>query len=110
MLDLDGVESESSIGQIVNALRSTPAGLRMYVKVCERQMKLRELQKKGGPRKLTMPSRSTDEDLGAGKTVASKAWTRASSSSANTSATCKCSICARRPSPTKASLTSRVRD
>ena len=63
MLDLDGVESESSIGQIVNALRSTPAGLRMYVKVCERQMKLRELQKKGGPRKLTMPSRSTDEDL-----------------------------------------------
>ncbi len=63
MLDLDGLENLDNKPEIVNALRSTETGNKMYAKVCERQVKLRELQKKGGPRKLTLPSRSTDEDL-----------------------------------------------
>lgn len=63
MLDLDGVENPDNKLQIISTLQSTQLGLKMYAKVCERQMQLKELQQKGGPRKLTLPSRSTDEDL-----------------------------------------------
>jgi hypothetical protein len=63
MLDLDGIENLDNKPHIITALQNTDLGLEMYAKVLERQMKLRELQKKGGPRKLTLPSRSTDEDL-----------------------------------------------
>lgn len=63
MLDLNGVENADNKLQIVSALQSTELGLKQYAKVCERQMQLKELQQKGGPRKLTLPSRSTDEDL-----------------------------------------------
>jgi hypothetical protein len=63
MLDLDGVENSDDKLQIITALQTTNLGQEMYAKVCERQAQLRELQQKGGPRKLTLPSRSTDEDL-----------------------------------------------
>lgn len=63
MLDLDGIENLENKPQIIKALQSTQLGLSMYSQVLERQIKLKELQKKGGPRKLTLPSRSTDEDL-----------------------------------------------
>ena len=64
MLDLDGLESsEQNAPQVVRALQSTNLGLKMYARVLERQVQLKELQSKGGPRKLTLPSRSTDEDL-----------------------------------------------
>ena len=63
MLDLNGVENPDNKLQIISTLQSTQLGLKMYAKVCERQMQLRELQQKGGPRKLTLPSRSTDDDL-----------------------------------------------
>lgn len=63
MLDLDGVEKADNKLQIISALSSTPLGTKMYALVCERQKKLKELQQKGGPRKLTLPSRSTDDDL-----------------------------------------------
>jgi hypothetical protein len=63
MLDLDGIENLDNKPHIITALQSTELGIEMYAKVLERQIKLRELQKKGGPRKLTLPSRSTDEDL-----------------------------------------------
>lgn len=63
MLDLDGVENPDNKLQIISTLQSTELGLKAYAKVCERQRQLRELQQKGGPRKLTLPSRSTDEDL-----------------------------------------------
>lgn len=63
MLDLNGVENPDNKLQIISTLQSTPLGVQHYAKVCERQMQLRELQQKGGPRKLTLPSRSTDEDL-----------------------------------------------
>ncbi|CAF3906067.1 unnamed protein product [Rotaria sp. Silwood2] len=63
MLDLDAVENRDSKLQLISTLQSTSTGLKMYAKVCERQIALRELQQKGGPRKLTLPSRSTDNDL-----------------------------------------------
>ena len=63
MLDLDGLENTDDIPKVVKTLQSTMLGLKMYAKVCERQVQLKELQQKGGPRKLTLPSRSTDEDL-----------------------------------------------
>ncbi|CAF3511433.1 unnamed protein product [Rotaria socialis] len=63
MLDLDAVENRDNKLQLISTLQSTSTGLKMYAKVCERQIALRELQQKGGPRKLTLPSRSTDNDL-----------------------------------------------
>ncbi len=63
MLDLDGVETPENKLQIISALQSTELGLKAYAKVCEKQLKLKELQQKGGPRKYTLPPRSTDEDL-----------------------------------------------
>lgn len=63
MLDLDAVENRDQKLQMISTLQSTNTGLKMYAKVCQRQIALRELQQKGGPRKLTLPSRSTDNDL-----------------------------------------------
>ncbi|CAG2218260.1 C-Maf-inducing protein [Mytilus edulis] len=42
---------------------STSTGKRLYAQLCDRQIALRELQQKGGPKKLTLPSKSTDADL-----------------------------------------------
>ncbi|CAF1341519.1 unnamed protein product [Rotaria sp. Silwood1] len=63
MLDLDAVENNDNKLQLISTLKSTPSGLKMYAKVCERQRALQALQQKGGPRELTLPSRSTDDDL-----------------------------------------------
>ncbi|KAI4825325.1 hypothetical protein KUCAC02_021011 [Chaenocephalus aceratus] len=43
--------------------RSPRWGLRMYEQLCDRQRELKELQRKGGPTRLTLPSKSTDADL-----------------------------------------------
>ncbi|CAF1613081.1 unnamed protein product [Rotaria sp. Silwood1] len=63
MLDFDAVENHDNKLQLISTLGSTPNGLKMYAKVCERQRALQELQQKGGPRKLTLPSPWTDNDL-----------------------------------------------
>ena len=63
MLDLDAVDNRDQKLQLISTLQSTNTGLKMYAKVCQRQIALRELQQKGGPKKLTLPSRSTDNDL-----------------------------------------------
>lgn len=63
MLDLDAIDNRDNKLQVISTLQSTQTGTKMYSKVCERQIQLRELQQKGGPRKLTLPSRSTDADL-----------------------------------------------
>ncbi|CAF2818790.1 unnamed protein product [Rotaria sp. Silwood2] len=63
MLDLDAVENHDNKLQLISTLESTPSGLKMYAKACERQRALERLQQKGGPRELTLPSRSTDDDL-----------------------------------------------
>ncbi|CAF3664940.1 unnamed protein product [Rotaria sp. Silwood1] len=63
MLDLDAIENRDNKLQLISTLQSTSTGLKLYAKVCDRQIALRELQQKGGPKKLTLPSRSTDNDL-----------------------------------------------
>jgi len=63
MLELDVVDNNDNKLQIVTTLQSTNSGQRLYTALCERQMHLRELQQKGGPKKLTLPSRSTDADV-----------------------------------------------
>ena len=63
MLDLDAIENRDSKVQIISTLHETQLGLKAYSKICEKQIMLKELQQKGGPRKLTLPSRSTDADL-----------------------------------------------
>ncbi|KAK3086918.1 hypothetical protein FSP39_025386 [Pinctada imbricata] len=63
MLELDVVENNDLKMQMVTTLQSTSTGKRMYTDLCERQIALRELQQKGGPKKLTLPSKSTDSDL-----------------------------------------------
>ncbi|KAK3854226.1 hypothetical protein Pcinc_039278 [Petrolisthes cinctipes] len=61
MLEWKLVEGSDQSLQVVTTLQSTPSGKRNYQALCDRQMHLREL--KGGPRKLTLPSRSTDADV-----------------------------------------------
>ncbi len=63
MLELEVVEGEDLKLQMVTALQSTAAGRHYYHDQSERQGALKELQQRGGPRKLTLPSKSTDGDL-----------------------------------------------
>lgn len=63
MLEFEVVEGEDMKIQMTTTLQSTTAGKKHYVQLCDRQIALRELQQKGGPRKLTLPSKSTDADL-----------------------------------------------
>jgi len=49
--------------QVATTLQSTDSGRRRYFELCDRQLHLKELQQKGGPKKLTLPNRSTDNDL-----------------------------------------------
>ena len=63
MIDLDVIDSKDIKLQIISALQATQHGMKTYSKICEKQIMIKELQQKGGPRKLTLPSRSTDADL-----------------------------------------------
>ncbi|KZS18373.1 C-Maf-inducing protein [Daphnia magna] len=56
-------ERDSLPLQIATTLQSTESGRRLYFELCDRQLHLKELQQKGGPKKLTLPNRSTDDDL-----------------------------------------------
>ncbi|ELT87321.1 hypothetical protein CAPTEDRAFT_168560 [Capitella teleta] len=63
VLEFEIIESADLKMQMITTLQSTEHGKHMYAALCERQIQLRELQQKGGPRKLTLPSKSTDADL-----------------------------------------------
>ncbi|PSN46032.1 hypothetical protein C0J52_15799 [Blattella germanica] len=63
MLEWELIEQEDQKMQLVSTLQSTSSGREHYAALCQKQMHLRELQQKGGPRKLTLPSRSTDADI-----------------------------------------------
>lgn len=63
MLEWKLIDGSDQGLQVVTTLQSTTSGKRRYQALCERQLHLRELQQKGGPRKLTLPSRSTDADV-----------------------------------------------
>ncbi|CDQ64524.1 unnamed protein product [Oncorhynchus mykiss] len=63
MLEYNIMENKDTQLQIISTLESTPVGLHMYEQLCDRQRELKELQRKGGPTRLTLPSKSTDADL-----------------------------------------------
>uniref|UniRef100_A0A2C9LNR4 C-Maf-inducing protein n=1 Tax=Biomphalaria glabrata TaxID=6526 RepID=A0A2C9LNR4_BIOGL len=63
MLELEVVEGHDMKMQMITTLQSTCEGKRMYAQLCERQIAIKEMQQKGGPKKLTLPSKSTDLDL-----------------------------------------------
>ncbi|XP_076849560.1 LOW QUALITY PROTEIN: C-Maf-inducing protein [Brachyhypopomus gauderio] len=63
MLEYNIIENKDTQLQIISTLESTQVGLRMYEHLCDRQRELKELQRKGGPTRLTLPSKSTDADL-----------------------------------------------
>ncbi|KAJ8281224.1 hypothetical protein GJAV_G00065000 [Gymnothorax javanicus] len=63
MLEYNIIENDDTQLQIISTLESTEDGLCMYEQLCDRQRELRELQSKGGPTRLTLPSKSTDADL-----------------------------------------------
>uniref|UniRef100_A0A4W5JRE1 C-Maf-inducing protein n=1 Tax=Hucho hucho TaxID=62062 RepID=A0A4W5JRE1_9TELE len=63
MLEYNIIENKDTQLQIISTLESTPVGLQMYEQLCDRQRELKELQRKGGPTRLTLPSKSTDADL-----------------------------------------------
>lgn len=49
--------------QVVDSLQATEAGQKAYWDFCQRQFRLLEIQRKSGPRQLTLPSKATDADL-----------------------------------------------
>uniref|UniRef100_A0A3Q3QJS2 PH domain-containing protein n=1 Tax=Monopterus albus TaxID=43700 RepID=A0A3Q3QJS2_MONAL len=63
MLEYNIIDNKDTQLQIISTLESTHVGLRMYEQLCDRQRELKELQRKGGPTRLTLPSKSTDADL-----------------------------------------------
>ncbi|XP_034031597.1 C-Maf-inducing protein [Thalassophryne amazonica] len=63
MLEYNIIENKDTQLQIISTLESTQVGVRMYEQLCDRQRELKELQRKGGPTRLTLPSKSTDADL-----------------------------------------------
>uniref|UniRef100_A0A3Q2Y6R9 C-Maf-inducing protein n=1 Tax=Hippocampus comes TaxID=109280 RepID=A0A3Q2Y6R9_HIPCM len=63
MLEYNIIENKDTQLQIISTLESTQVGIRMYEQLCDRQRELKELQRKGGPTRLTLPSKSTDADL-----------------------------------------------
>ncbi|XP_013876051.1 C-Maf-inducing protein [Austrofundulus limnaeus] len=63
MLEYNIIENKDTQLQIISTLQSTQVGFRMYEQLCDRQRELKELQRKGGPTRLTLPSKSTDADL-----------------------------------------------
>ncbi|XP_041123362.1 C-Maf-inducing protein-like isoform X1 [Polyodon spathula] len=63
MLEYNIIENNDTQLQIISTLESTEVGKRMYEQLCDRQRELKELQRKGGPTRLTLPSKSTDADL-----------------------------------------------
>nr|XP_006817403.1 PREDICTED: c-Maf-inducing protein-like [Saccoglossus kowalevskii] len=63
MVNLKIVYNHDDRLQVITTLESTPEGRKMYADLCERQIALKELQSKGGPKTLSLPPKSTDADL-----------------------------------------------
>uniref|UniRef100_A0A8C9JPV3 C-Maf inducing protein n=1 Tax=Panthera tigris altaica TaxID=74533 RepID=A0A8C9JPV3_PANTA len=63
MLEYNIIDNNDTQLQIISTLESTGVGKRMYEQLCDRQRELKELQRKGGPTRLTLPSKSTQDRL-----------------------------------------------
>uniref|UniRef100_UPI00358FA260 C-Maf-inducing protein-like isoform X2 n=1 Tax=Myxine glutinosa TaxID=7769 RepID=UPI00358FA260 len=62
MLEYGVVAQREAQLQIISTLQSTDEGTQLYNGLCERQRGLREL-KKGGPIRLSLPTKTTDTDV-----------------------------------------------
>ncbi|KAJ8042281.1 C-Maf-inducing protein [Holothuria leucospilota] len=63
MLELDILLKPEQEVQVIQVLKSTEEGRTMYDALCERQLVLQQLREKGGPKSLSLPSKSTDADV-----------------------------------------------
>lgn len=63
MLELEIIEDKDLQLQIIITLQSTASGKEHYKALSQRQRHLKELQQKGGPKKLSFLPRSTDADV-----------------------------------------------
>ncbi|XP_031565829.1 C-Maf-inducing protein-like isoform X2 [Actinia tenebrosa] len=63
MLEVELLEDENEKLQIVSTLESTEEGKECYEELCKKRNKFREMIEKGGPTVLTLPTKSTDDDL-----------------------------------------------
>ncbi|KAG8183975.1 hypothetical protein JTE90_007408 [Oedothorax gibbosus] len=63
LLESNAVEDRDLQLQTVTTLQSTTTGKRYYAALCEKQMHIRQVQQKGGPKKLVLPVKSTDADV-----------------------------------------------
>ncbi|XP_053620445.1 C-Maf-inducing protein-like [Plodia interpunctella] len=65
MLEWEVITGEQTQLEIIAALQGTELGQKYYKDLCERQKNLERLQAEGGPRRLALPVRATDADVGA---------------------------------------------
>ncbi|XP_013191239.2 C-Maf-inducing protein [Amyelois transitella] len=65
MLEWEVISGEQTQLEIIAALQGTELGQTYYKDLCERQKNLERLQSEGGPRRLALPVRATDADVGA---------------------------------------------
>ncbi|XP_030040565.2 C-Maf-inducing protein isoform X1 [Manduca sexta] len=65
MLEWEVTSGEQTQLEIIAALQGTELGQKYYKDLCERQQNLQRLQAEGGPRRLALPVRATDADVGA---------------------------------------------
>lgn len=63
MLDFELVEVEDEKQQIITALQTSPNGRVQYEDLCNKKTKFRDMRLQGGPKHLTLPTKSTDHDL-----------------------------------------------
>ncbi|XP_022118843.2 C-Maf-inducing protein [Pieris rapae] len=65
MLEWEVASGEQTQLEIIAALQGTELGKQYYTDLCERQKTLQRLQAHGGPKRLALPVRATDEDVAA---------------------------------------------
>ncbi|CAH3133795.1 unnamed protein product [Porites lobata] len=63
MLEVEVLQDENEKLQIISTLESTEEGKTCYEALCQKKAKFRQMQEKGGPTVLTLPTKSTDDDL-----------------------------------------------
>ncbi|RMX49360.1 hypothetical protein pdam_00014783 [Pocillopora damicornis] len=63
MLEVEVLQDENEKLQIISTLESTEEGKLCYEALCQKKAKFRQMQEKGGPTVLTLPTKSTDDDL-----------------------------------------------
>ncbi|XP_027039689.1 C-Maf-inducing protein-like isoform X2 [Pocillopora damicornis] len=62
MLEVEVLQDENEKLQIISTLESTEEGKLCYEALCQKKAKFRQMEK-GGPTVLTLPTKSTDDDL-----------------------------------------------